>query len=122
MTSPNNIELFICPTDLYRLGNSQSPRLDNVRPQDVDTYDRNGITMIRANNKGISLRTWDDLQRMRMAGWVWKLPKGITLPQGLNLFNDHGGHYMLIPLQDMPVDQFRGLLSQLALCCEKVAK
>ncbi len=78
--------------------------------------------MVRADNKGVSLRTWDDFQRMRMTGWMWELPKGITLPRGLNLFNDHGGHYMVVPLCDMPVDQFKGLLCQLALDCRKVAK
>lgn len=48
-------EFFILPEELFRLGNSSSPRLSNVRSRDVDTIEINGITVIRANGKGISV-------------------------------------------------------------------
>jgi hypothetical protein len=44
--------LYMLDEDLYRLGNSTSPKLHNVRPEDVDTYERNGIMVIRASGKG----------------------------------------------------------------------
>lgn len=47
--------LYLIAEDLYRLGNAEKPRLDHVRPADVDTYDRNGILMIRATGLGVSL-------------------------------------------------------------------
>ena len=53
--------LYMLAEDLYRLGNASSPRLDNVRDRDVETYDRNGIMMVRSNGKGISL-----LNQMRL--------------------------------------------------------
>ena len=44
--------------DLYRLGNSISPRLDHVREEiDVQTYERNGIRFVQATGEGISLLT-----------------------------------------------------------------
>ena len=47
-------DLYFAPEDLYRLGNSSSPRLTNVRrPKDVDTTEINGITIVIANGKGI---------------------------------------------------------------------
>jgi hypothetical protein len=46
--------LYLLEEDLYRLGNSTSPKLNNVRPQDVDTYENNGILMVMANGKGVS--------------------------------------------------------------------
>jgi len=48
-------EFFILPEELFRLGNSSSSRLSNVRSRDVDTIEINGITVIRANGKGISV-------------------------------------------------------------------
>lgn len=51
-------DLYFAPEDLYRLGNSSGPRLTNVRrPKDVDTTEINGITVVIANGKGISLST-----------------------------------------------------------------
>jgi hypothetical protein len=66
---------------LYRLGNAASPKLQNVRPQDVDSYENNGIQMVYANGKGVSLFNLQELQRREsgLSGWVWKIPQG-TLP------------------------------------------
>jgi hypothetical protein len=47
--------LYLLDEDLYRLGNAASSRLDNVRDRDLDTYERDGIVIVRANRKGISL-------------------------------------------------------------------
>ena len=55
MTVPGNEYLFMYADDLYRLGNSTDPRLNNVRVDDVLTYERNEIQMVRATGVGISL-------------------------------------------------------------------
>lgn len=71
--------LYLTAVDLYRIGNSESPKLDRVRAVDIDTYDRNGIKMIKANEKGISLFTESDLTKTRFEGWAWKKPHGTAM-------------------------------------------
>lgn len=116
-------DLYFAPEDLYRLGNSSGPRLTNVRrPKDVDTTEINGITVVIANGKGISLSTKERLDNTAMSGWVWKISKGVTVPTGLKLLNDRPGHYSICPVSNMPLDEFIGLLSKLALKCQKVFK
>src|SRR5690606_39241401 len=106
-------DLFFAPEDLYRLGNSAGPRLTNVRrPKDVDTTEINGITVVIANGKGISLSTKERLEKTPMSGWVWKISKGTQVPNGLKLFNDRPGHYSICPVSNMPLDEFIGLLSK----------
>lgn len=116
-------DLYFAPEDLYRLGNSGSPRLTSVRrPKDIDTIEINGITMAIANGKGVSLSTKERLEKAAMSGWVWKVAKGTQVPRGLKLLNDRPGHYSICPTTNMPLDEFIGLLSKLALKCQKVFK
>ncbi|GAB2198643.1 Tse2 family ADP-ribosyltransferase toxin [Sessilibacter sp. MAH4] len=116
-------DLYFAPEDLYRLGNSTSPRLTNVRrPKDIDTTLINGITVVIANGKGVSLSTKERLEKTPMSGWVWKIAKGSQIPTGLKLLNDRPGHYGICPISNMPLDEFIGLLSKLALKCSKVFK
>jgi hypothetical protein len=116
-------DLYFAPEDLYRLGNAQHPRLTNVRrPKDVDVFEINGIDVVVANGKGISLSTKDHLEKTPMTGWVWKIMKGTAMPSGLKLLNDRPGHYSICPVSNMPLDHFIGLLSNLALHCQKVFK
>lgn len=120
-TQVPGVILYMAEEDLYRLGNSTSPRLDHVRHADVDTYSTNGILFIRANGKGISLLTEDGVRGKR-GGWLWKLPAGLALPSGLLLNNDKPFHYSLCPASDMNVDEYRGLLARLAVRCERIRK
>ena len=116
--------LYLAEADLYRLGNSTSPRLDHVREsgrKDVDTYERNGIRMVKANGKGISLLTESRLATFT-GGWLWKLPKGTAMPSGLILNHDQADHYSLCPKSDMTMDGYRALLSGLAIRCERIRK
>lgn len=43
------------PEELFRLGNSNSSKLSNVRPRDVDTIKVNGVIVIVVNGKGINV-------------------------------------------------------------------
>ncbi|MFH4786231.1 Tse2 family ADP-ribosyltransferase toxin [Vibrio diabolicus] len=116
-------DLYFASEDLYRLGNATSPRLTNIRrPKDLDTIDINGILVAVSNGKGISLSTLSRMESSPMSGWVWKLSKGTQLPIGLKLINDRPGHYSLCPARNMPLDEFKGLLSKLAIKCQKVMK
>ena len=117
------VDLFLAPEDLFRLGNATSPRLTHVRrPKDIDTIEVNGITVVVANGKGVSLATKDRIDKTPVAGWVWKIAKGTQMPVGTKLINDGLGHYSICPQSNMPLDEFIGLLSNLAMKCQKVFK
>lgn len=120
-TPPNIPFLYLAQEDLYRLGNAASPKFDNVRSQDVTQYEKNGIIMVAANGKGISLTTEAGLARFS-GGWLWKIPSGTQLPAGLGFHNDRGDHYMICPTKDMPLDSFKALLCEVALRCERIRK
>lgn len=116
-------DLFMAPEDLYRLGNATDPRLTNIRrPKDVDTIEINGVLVVVANGKGISLSTKQRLDSTPMSGWVWKIPRHTVVPSGLRLINDRPGHYSICPVANMPLDEFKGLLAKLAMKCQKVFK
>ena len=115
--------LYLFQVDLFRVGNKESPRIDKVRVnKDVDVYERNGSLMVRANGKGISLFTEEEIQQTRFEGWAWRIPRGTPIPSDLWLFNDHPGHFMICPISDMSVDEYKALLSRIALACERVMK
>jgi hypothetical protein len=118
--------LYLLDDDLYRLGNATSSRLDHVRSVDVDTYQQNGILMVRANGKGISVGTKEYLEKLHLSGWLWKIPTTTTLPAHLLLNPDLNpakqGHFFLCPDSDMTMDRYRALLSELALRCERTQK
>lgn len=116
-------DLYFAPEDLYRLGNATGARLTNIRrPRDLDTMQMNGVTIAISNGKGISLFTKDRIEKTPMSGWVWRISRGTQLPFGLKLINDRHGHYSICPISNMPLDEFSGLLSKLALKCQKVFK
>lgn len=116
-------DLYFAPQDLYRLGNSSSPRLTHVRrPKDISTTEIDGITMVIANRKGVSLFTKEEIENNQMSGWVWKVVIGTRMPIGLKLVNDRPGHYMICPISNIPLEEFIDLLSKLALKCQKVYK
>ncbi len=125
--------LYMLDEDLYRLGNATSPKLHNVRADDVDTYDRNGIVMVRANGKGISLATEQRLKRIERtaSGYVWRLPANLFMPQGLVLkgdlssINKPGGvpdHYLLCPAYDMIMSEYITMLYKLAAQLQRLRK
>ena len=133
MTTQASQLLHMLDEDLYRLGNSTSPKLHNVRADDVNTYERNGIAMVVANGKGTPLITEARLKRIEKVatGYVWKLPANLPMPSGLALNPDMdsilkpGGlpeHFFLCPISDMTLSEYTGLLSKLALKLERTRK
>ena len=113
---------FIIPEDVFRLGNAQSPRLGNVRARDVDTVVLNGILVVIANGKGISVFDETGIAESPFEGWVWRLPAAVQLPSGLQLVNDKPHHYCIAPARNMPVDKYKGLLEELGLRAERIVK
>ncbi|MDN3637661.1 hypothetical protein QWY82_02460 [Simiduia curdlanivorans] len=113
-------EFFIVPEELFRLGNSTSPKLSNVRPKDIDTTEINGIRVIIANGKGISVFDKEGINESPMTGWVWRFPPNTKPPIGLKMVHDKPHHYCISPTQNMPVDKFKGLLEEMALKATRV--
>ena len=113
-------EFYIVPEEVFRLGNSDSPRLSHVRARDVDTITINEIVVVVANQKGISVFSKDEISKSPMSGWVWKFEINIALPAGLKLVNDRPGHYCIAPTTNMPVGKYKGLLEELGLKASRV--
>ncbi|MES2825116.1 MAG: hypothetical protein V4732_16050 [Pseudomonadota bacterium] len=111
--------LFI---DLYRFGNSVSPRLDHIRPsKDAKIQDRNGIKYIVADGNGISAFSSVPAGK----GHAWKLRKGTSIPVGIKLVIDkrpnHQNHYMLAPEKTMKLSEFHALMDKLREFAIKVS-
>ena len=115
-------ELFTTvPVDLFRSGNSSSPRLDNIRAQDVPIEDMRFSTgevkrMVRPDG-GIS--TFDGYVAKPGVKW-WKIPKGTKLPETIRVVKDHynkamrATHYSLRPARLMTLLEFSEGLRELA--------
>ena len=116
--------LYLATETLYRLGNETSPLLSRMRPDDIDIIDVNGVKMVVANKKGVSLYNKEGLDLVPLNGWVWEIKAHTNLPPGLKLVNDNNpvGHYTLSPIRNMSVHEFLGLLDKVAIHCKKVFK
>lgn len=115
-------EFYMVPEEIFRLGNSDSPRLSNARPRDMDTTLINGITVIIANGKGISVFDKEGINDTPMKGWVWRFAPNMQLPIGLKLSKDKAHHYCIAPVVNMPIDKYKGLLEEMALNALRVYK
>lgn len=115
-------EFYIMPEELFRLGNLNSAKLSNVRGRDVDTIQINGITVVKANGKGISVFDRIGINESPMSGWVWRFPQNTQPPNGLKLVQDKPHHFCIAPTQNMPLGKYIGLLEELALKGHRVYK
>jgi len=96
--------------DLYRNGNSQSPRLDNVRPNKEYIVGPNGEHILYPGQEpanGIS--TFETQGEGK--NW-WKLPAGSPVPNGLQFRNDEPGHWALEPIYPTSLDDYKSLAQQ----------
>ena len=115
-------EFYLVPEEIFRLGNANTPKLSHVRPRDVDTIQINGITVIVANGKGISVFDKEGINQSPMNGWVWRFRPNTQPPLGLRLVQDKPHHYCIAPNQNMPIDKYKGLLEEMALKASRVFK
>lgn len=112
-------EFFVFPEQIYRIGNSTSHRLPNIRPDEIDIIEIDAVKVVIANDKGISLWTAEGIIKKGLTGYAWKFEKGTSVISGLKLISDEPGHYMLSPLYNIPLDKYRGLLEEMGLLCGK---
>lgn len=112
-------EFYLFPQDVYRMGNSGSHRMSVIRQNEVATTVMKGVTIVIANNRGVSVWTKEGIIEKRLTGYAWLIKAGATLPVGLKLASDSPGHYMLVPVRNMPLDTYKGLLEEMGMKCEK---
>lgn len=115
-------EFYIIPEEVFRLGSTSSPRLSNVRARDVKVIDLNGIQVVVANGKGISVFDKEGISLSPMSGWVWRFSPNTRFPEGLKLVQDKPHHLCIAPTQNMPLDKYKGLLEEMALKAQRVFK
>lgn len=113
----------VTPTDLWRLGTQNSPRLDKPRlpPRsgtvDIHTFVSGGETWVKAGSGGIS--TFDKINRRLNGDHWWKIPSGTKMPFGLKVTKNYKDralgitHYRIEPRHDMSLAKFISLLTML---------
>jgi Tse2 ADP-ribosyltransferase toxins len=110
------------PVDLFRIGNASGPRLDNVRPQDVDIVDEklpSGQVIRMVHPRG-GISTFNGINR-RLPGKWWRIPAGTTLPDTIRVVRDQRDpltqltHHSLRPTHYMTLLKFVGGLQILAM-------
>jgi hypothetical protein len=97
------------PVDLFRSGNTTSPRMDNVRVQDITQVTLDGVVYVKPATGGISTST----TAASLSPTVWKIPKGTSFPDTIRLNNDKPGHYAWEPASQMKLTDFTSLMSAL---------
>jgi hypothetical protein len=100
------------PVDLYRRGNSKSPRMDNVRLDlDIAIYKKEGILWVKetvaSGLKPGGISTFSVQGKGK--NW-WKIDAGVEIPQDLELINDRGNHWLWKPSQTMALEQYKRAL------------
>jgi hypothetical protein len=98
------------PVPLYRRGNANSPRMDNVRDRDVTIYNYNDEQWVQADSGGIS--TFESSKSGQ--NW-WCVDAGIPIPDGISLINDHHDHWLWRPAYNMRLSEYQELLRQLSI-------
>lgn len=57
-----------------------------------------------------------------MTGWVWRFPSNSKPRLGLKFVQDKPHHFCIAPIRNMPIDQYKGLLEEMALKAVRVFK
>ncbi|PPJ64072.1 hypothetical protein [Cuspidothrix issatschenkoi] len=110
------------PITLYRQGNANSPRMDNVRPdKDIACYDKDGQVWVMTtlpdgkSPGGISTSAHPGYGK----NW-WKLEAGMKIPDQIELVNDDDDHWLWKPIQNMPLDDYKAALKKIGAYFSKV--
>jgi hypothetical protein len=110
------------PITLYRQGNANSPRMDNVRPdKDIACYDKEGRVWVMTtladgeSTGGISTSANPGYGK----NW-WQLQAGTKIPEQLELVNDYDNHWLWKPIQDMSLEDYKEALKKIGAYFSKV--
>ncbi|MBW4533742.1 MAG: hypothetical protein KME09_07365 [Pleurocapsa minor HA4230-MV1] len=92
---------------LYRRGNANSPRMDNVRlDKDIATYQKHGAIWVKETTGSLEsggISTFSVQGRGK--NW-WKIDAGIEIHPDLELINDRGNHWLWKPSKTMPLIRY----------------
>lgn len=100
------------PVDLYRGGNASSPRMDNLREQDINWYKKGAEYWVMSGYKGKRGISTTSNPPVPGKNW-WKIPKGTYYSDELFLENDNGDHWRWAPARDMTKSHFKNLMEHL---------
>ncbi len=110
------------PVDLYRRGNANSPRMDNIRlGKDIATYERDGKTWVKETLRGLipgGISTFSIQGKGK--NW-WRIDAGTDIPQDLELINDRGNHWLWKPRQTMLLEKYKHALQIISQSFYKVS-
>jgi hypothetical protein len=70
-------EFYLFPEDVYRMGNSGSHRMSVIRPDEVNIIQIKGVSVIVANNKGVSVWTKEGVIEKGLTGYAWLIRSGV---------------------------------------------
>lgn len=122
------------PLDLYRLGNAEGNKIDVIRNRDIEEIEfyrcrgidskvptgQSGEVRWVKGGPGGGISLFDDIATAPITGKYWyKIPKDEKIPAGLGLCDSKkrpgkATHYQIYPAVDMPLDNFKLLLRQIA--------
>ncbi len=110
------------PVDLYRRGNANSPRMDNIRlGKDIATYERNGKTWVKETVKELTPGGISTFSIQGKGKNWWQIDAGTDIPQDLELINDRGNHWLWKPSQTMPLEKYKQALQIISQSFYKVS-
>ncbi|MEH2360404.1 hypothetical protein [Nostoc sp.] len=90
------------PIDLYRMGNATSSRIDNIRSQDIETYEEDGDIWVIAGSGEISTFAAQGVGN----NW-WKLDRGTDIYNELRLVNYYSNHWLWEPSYTMRIEDYK---------------
>lgn len=112
----NNKVCQVTDRDLYRRGNTTSPKMDHVRegkdiPDGADMARNTDKVIVDGRERVMGQSTFEG---MAPGKGIWRLPSGTNLGElGLRVINDEGDHWAVQPLEDMSKSAYKAALEQL---------
>ncbi|MBB3292480.1 hypothetical protein SAMN05428960_1129 [Mitsuaria sp. PDC51] len=99
-----------------------------LRPPDIDIVNRGGSKWVTVARSPRGISTFDKAGVPSGKDWsYYRISAGTVLPNGLAIVKDNfnprlgATHYTIAPAHDMPLEQFKMLLNQLAVNAIKEA-
>lgn len=94
---------------VIRTGTKDSPKLNHIRPRDIDVEGLSGQENVIANGKGISLLNLEGLIKKGLQGWLWLLLPNTSIPDQLGILPDvkDPNHFFIVPREGMLLAQYK---------------
>jgi hypothetical protein len=111
------------PIALYRQGNANSPRMDNVRPnKDIATFEDKGVIWVMTTlPDGVSPGSISTFALPGGGKNWWKLDSNTDIPIELKLISDRNNHWLWQPNQLMSLEEYQAALKQVGNFFYKVS-